>query len=59
MLDLYLIEDDQPNYSYPDESKFAGGLDYKSFERLKRKGLVADRFEYYSDFRWGTDMVKR
>ena len=61
MLDFYLIQDDQPEPEYPEQAEleFAGGLDYKSFENLRAKGLIADRFDYYTDFRWGTDLIRQ
>ena len=61
MLDFYLIQDDQPEPEYPEQAEleFAGGLDYKSFENLKDRGLIADRFDYCTDFRWGTDLIRQ
>jgi hypothetical protein len=61
MLDFYLIRDDQPKYgnSKRAELQFAGELDYECFENLKAKGLIDDRFDYYTDFRWGTDLIKQ
>nr|WKN34123.1 hypothetical protein K4G66_17230 [Tunicatimonas sp. TK19036] len=61
MLDFYLIRDDLPKSEYPEqvELEFAGGLDYKSFDNLRDRGIIADRFDYYTDFRWGTDLIRQ
>ena len=59
MLDFYIIEDDKPKPSNPGQSNltYAGGLDDRTFYNLKRKGIIDDRFDYYSDFRWGTQLI--
>lgn len=61
MLDFYLLPDDQSAPSYPEETglKFIGGLDDQTFERLKHKKIIADRFDYYADFRWDTTLVRQ
>ena len=61
MLDFYLIKDDKPKPSNPGQSNLthAGGLDDRTFDRLQRKGIIDDRFDYYSDFRWGTELIKQ
>ncbi|WP_166096217.1 hypothetical protein [Mucilaginibacter inviolabilis] len=61
MLDFYLIDDLQakPNYPDPKDLKFVGGLDNQTFKRLKDKKIIADRFDYYSDFRWDTTLIKQ
>lgn len=61
MLDFYLLRDDHPKPEYPEQAEleFAGGLDYKSFENLRAKGLIADQFDYYTDFRWGMDLIRQ
>nr|WP_294779719.1 hypothetical protein [uncultured Flavobacterium sp.] len=61
MLDFYTIKDDQPNPLYPEQEglEFVGGLDVKTFENLQSKGIIDKRFDYYSDFRLGTVLIKQ
>lgn len=59
MLDFYLIQSDQPKPGYPEQVdlEFAGGLDDGTFDNLKKKGIIEDRFDYYTDFRWSASVV--
>lgn len=59
MLDFYIIEDDKPKPNDPGQSHltYAGSLDDKTFDNLQKKGIIDDRFDYYSDFRWGTQLI--
>lgn len=61
MLDFYLISDNQPKPYYPEKVglEYIGGLDSDTFENLKSKGIIDKRFDYYSDFRWGTLLIKQ
>lgn len=61
MLDFYLINDEQPKPRYPEQIdlEFVGDLNNKTFETLKTKGLIENRFDYYSDFRWNSAFVKQ
>jgi hypothetical protein len=61
MLDFYIIEDDKPKPSNPGQSNltYAGGLDDRTFDNLQRKGIIDGRFDYYSDFRWGTELIEQ
>jgi hypothetical protein len=61
MLDFYTIKDDQPKPSYPEQVglEFVGGLDDKTFDNLQSKGIIDTRFDYYSDFRLGTVLIKQ
>ncbi len=61
MLDFYIINDEQSKPSYPEQInlEYVGGLDDRTFENLKAKGLIEDRLDYYSDFRWNSDFVKQ
>lgn len=61
MLDFYIIKDDQakPNYPKKLELEFVGGLDEKTFNNLQNKGIINRRFDYYSDFRLGTLLIKQ
>ena len=51
MLDFYLIKDEQPKPDYPEQLnlEFAGGIDFKTFNDLIRKGIIDSRFDYYYD----------
>lgn len=59
MLDFYLITDEQLKPNDPAEARLepAGELDDKTFDRLKRKGLIDERFDYHGDFRWSRALV--
>lgn len=61
MLDFYIIKDDQSKPGYPEQVglEFAGGLDEKTFDNLQDKGIIDTRFDYYSDFRIGTILIKQ
>ena len=61
MLDFYIIKDDQSKPNYPEQLglEFVGGLEYKTFENLQNKGIIDRRFDYYSDFRLGTVLIKQ
>lgn len=58
MLDFYTIKDEWPTPDYPEQSELVGGLDYKTFENLQRKGILS-KFNYYSDFRLGIVLMKQ
>lgn len=60
MLDFYFISDDQskPNNG-PSVLDFAGDLDDKTFSNLQKKGIIDNRFDYYSDFRWSELLLKQ
>jgi hypothetical protein len=59
MLDFYIIPDDKPKPNNPGQGDltYAGGLDDKIFDNLQRKGIIDERFDYYSDFRWETSLI--
>jgi hypothetical protein len=61
MLDFYLINDDQPKPSYPEQVDliYIAGLDSKTFANLVKKGIIDSRFDYYSDFRWNMQLVEQ
>ena len=59
MLDFYFISDNQPKPTDPGELEFAGELDLNVFDRLVRKGIIADQFNYYSDFRWSEVLLEQ
>ncbi len=57
MLDFYLIEDSHKMPKNPQNLNFAGGLDFNIFERLQRKGVIPNHYDYYSDFRWDSNTI--
>ena len=59
MLDLYLIADDQTRPNNTEALPYAGGLEEDIFENLQQKGIINDRFDVYSTFRWGTDLIQQ
>ncbi|GGF07282.1 hypothetical protein [Hymenobacter cavernae] len=60
MLDFYLIADDQ---SEPNNREFnleyIGGIRADLFYRLQTEGVIESWFDYYSDFRWESEIVAR
>ncbi|WP_312747117.1 hypothetical protein [Sphingobacterium multivorum] len=61
MLDFYIIDDKQPKPDFPEKAGlvFAGPLDEKTFSSLQQKGIIAKRFDYYSDFRLDSVLIKQ
>jgi hypothetical protein len=61
MLDFYLLPDNHAKPNSPEQAglKLIGQLDSKTFEQLIIKKIIADRFDYYADFRWDTLLIKR
>lgn len=61
MLDFYLIKDDQskPNNPRNNGLKRIGGLDENTFEDLQHKEIIDRRFDYYSNFRWDTTVIRQ
>lgn len=59
MLDFYYISDKKSKPGSLQELDFAGDLDDKTFHNLQKKGIIDDRFDYYSDFRWGFAILKQ
>ena len=57
MLHLYLLADDQPKPQNSNALPFAGELDETIVENLQDKGIIDERFDVYSTFRWGTDLI--
>ena len=61
VLDFYLISDSEGRPK-PNELKnldYAGGLESDIYDRLVRKRIIDSRFDYYSDFRWDSQLVKQ
>lgn len=61
MLDFYIIKEDQAKPNHPEKLglEFVGGLDDKTFDNLQNKGIIDRRFDYCSDFRLGTLLIKQ
>lgn len=61
MLDLYFINDEQykPKNLIKSGLEFAGSLEFEIFENLQNKGIIETRFDYYTDFRWGSTFIKQ
>jgi len=61
MLDFYIIKDDtpRPNQLKDLTLKFAGALDYETFEQLKAKNIIEERYDYYKDLRFSSIQVKQ
>lgn len=59
MLHLYTIPDDQPKPDKANALPSAGELDETIVENLQQKGIIADRFDVYATFRWGTDLIQQ
>ena len=61
MLDFYIIKDEQKKPNNPGKlgRDYAGGLDYKTFSNLQNKGIIDNRFDYYSDFRLDTKLINQ
>jgi transposase len=61
MLDFYLLADDQKALNFPEEAgaKMVGYIDDQTFERLKVKKVIPERFNYYSDFRWDRSLIQQ
>lgn len=59
MLDFYTIPDemDKPGWPAKNELIRIDGLSLKDFDDLIKKKLIADRFDFWTDFRWSKSMV--
>ena len=61
MLDFHTIVDYKalPPYPEKDGLEFVGGIDYQPFYNLQKKGGIDERFDYHSDFRIDTSLIKQ
>lgn len=59
MLDFYFIADETIKPYSPSGLEIAGALDDKTFANLQKKGIIDDRFDFYSDFRWNEALLKQ
>ncbi|KXX69452.1 hypothetical protein [Flammeovirga sp. SJP92] len=60
MLDFYLISDSavKPKPDKLHSLDYVGGLESDIYDRLIKKGIIDSRFDYYSNFRWGNQLVR-
>lgn len=59
MLDFYLIQDNQNQSSRGLVLKPVGSIEDNLFFQLQTEGIIAPWFDYYSKFRWGSELVAR
>ncbi|MDV7697343.1 hypothetical protein N6B72_10465 [Chryseobacterium soli] len=61
MLDFYFLQDNESQPSYPEQAhlSYAGELDDHTFKNLQDKKVIGKQFEYYSDFRWPTEVISQ
>ena len=61
MLDFYIISDSEakPKPDKIDQLDYAGGLESDVFDQLIRKKIIDSRFDFYSDFRWGNQLIRQ
>ena len=61
MLDFYLLSDveTEPKIEELDNLDYAGGLEFDTYNRLVGKGIIDSSFDYYSDFRWGNQLIEQ
>lgn len=59
MLDFYFLQDNESQPNYPEQAhlSYAGELDDLTFKNLQDKKVIGKQFEYYSDFRWTTEVI--
>ncbi|GAA4041963.1 hypothetical protein GCM10022409_29970 [Hymenobacter glaciei] len=58
MLDFSLITDNQPNNSTA-KLKYIGGIEWEEFEEAQVAKVIEGHLDYYGDFRWSNELVKR
>jgi hypothetical protein len=59
MLDFYIIPDEAAGARHPQGLVYAGSLELKLFGNLVKKGWIAPRYNYFSDFRWRSGQVQQ
>jgi len=57
MLDLFLIDDSQPRPNRNSKLEHIGGIEDELFYQLRSEGIIDPWFDYYSNFRWGSETV--
>lgn len=59
MLDSYLIRDSQNQSSKELILERVGGIEDDLFFQLQAEDIIEPWFDYYSQFRWGNELVAR
>jgi hypothetical protein len=59
MLDFYLIQDSENVSSKDLALKHIGGIEDELFFQLQKEQIIEPWFDYYSKFRWGSELVAR
>ncbi|AHJ97960.1 hypothetical protein [Hymenobacter swuensis] len=59
MLDFYLIPDSQNISSKGLTLERIGGIEYEAFIELQAAGIIESWLDYYSEFRWGNELIIR
>lgn len=59
MLDFFLINDSQPKPNRNSKLEHIGGIEDELFYQLRSESIIDSWFDYYSDFRWGSEIVAR
>jgi hypothetical protein len=59
MLDLYLIANSESKLSQPSKREHIGGIEDELFHQLQTGGIIAPWFDYYSTFRWESEIANR
>jgi len=60
MLDFYLLDDSQPKRNKPGQDLvYLGGTEANIFHQMQAEGIIEAWLDYYSDFRWSSEVVAR
>jgi len=59
MLDFYLLDDNQPKQKRVRDLVYLGGIEANIFHQMQAEGIIEARLDYYSDFRWSSEVVAR
>ena len=59
MLDFYSIMDEHPNNAASKKLTYLGGIEEEEFEAAQEAGIAENHLNYYRDFRWSSELVKR
>ncbi|MBD2767903.1 hypothetical protein IC235_08350 [Hymenobacter sp. BT664] len=59
MLDFYSIEDAQPKYVSPKQLTYLGGIEWAEFETAQKARIIEAHLDYYGDFSWSSELVRR
>ena len=59
MLDFYTIRDDQATSARGLNLELVGGIEYEEFAAAQDAGVIELHLDYYGDFRWSNELVRR